>query len=684
MSTMAGFDLVIEVAKETALRLIQANVRLGGTRINPPFQVLIPIAFGTDSYASVIVTGMSLDLVGAQGANTTVHFANSSIIVKTPALTITQLDGNVTIATTLELVDFGGPDQKALATNLAVASANVVFSPMALSRVAVAVAGLPIDVAGVTNFAQNALEDFIRSAGWQVIPEPTFKVIPGISGSISEGKFDRLTVHNIAGQAVGVFGMLLPDRPMGDPNQKTATLISPGIDICVDVGPEAFHQLIFCTNLALGSPASSLPPSCGSGSLDQDGMTITDISDSFGNGQIDVNGTFKKSGFCYDAYGSFHAAVTLTVSITGLYIIGNVALDEPSVDVHVPWYCTLAEVFLGPIGLVLANSIRSSALKSGKDLQDSFNSMVGGGALTFGAGGLSNASFKQATITPEAIAVGAAVDADLPVAAKPGVEIRGSVTTSINRLSKREGLYVVPDGCMEGSYPWIEFAENQTGTYVVLVTLLGQPLTLEWRLECWQGYWGYNSSPKLVSAATLTGDSGTVVLDGLTTRFALPLPGGSAIVQPVHVEYAATTNTITLHNRPSEGNYGFILTLTATDPAGNVATAQTGVGFDGDSLTILGGYQEKLAQCAAMYRDRVARFKTDPGMIPPWVPVNYPDPEQLVQFVRALAAEGTEEAEQLLLHTVLAHGSSYFRALNSRQAVDAPGLTVQPGRIRQD
>jgi hypothetical protein len=117
----------------------------------------------------------------------------------------------------------------------------------------------------------------------------------------------------------------------------------------------------------------------------------------------------------------------------------------------------------------------------------------------------------------------------------------------------------------------------------------------------------------------------------------------------------------------------------ATDPAGNVATAQKGVGFEGDTVTILGGYQEKLAQCIRELLDRLKRIRTDQLVfIPQWVPVNYPDPGELAGLIRFLAAQSTGEADQFLLQAKLAHGSSYLRALSSREAVDGTPQAALP------
>jgi hypothetical protein len=682
MSTMAGFDLVVEVAKETVLQLIQANVTIAETPLNPPFGIDIPIALGTDSYAAVIVTGMWVDLVGDQGINVVLKFENTSLISKAPALAITLLDGTVTIGATLQLVDYRGP-KKALMTDLGAATASIAFSDGAKARIAAGLSGLPLNAGQLIAIANRAMESFVRAAGRQIISSPTFTVMPGVTGSISQGRFERLVLHNIAGRAVGLLGMLLPGKPLGNPADKTASAIPTGQNLCIEIGAEAFHRLIFCANLAGPGGVAALPPTCGAGTMDHDGVTFTSLSDTFGVNRIDINGTFTKSGFCYDATGTTHGTVTLSLTKAGgtSAIKAHVAVDDPIIDVDVPWYCTLAEVLLGPIGLIMANAIQSSATSSAGDLQSAVSGLTGG--LTFGSGGLSGTTFNQVSIEPEAIILAGTVSVYLPPPQKPDLRLQGSVTTS-DKKQISTGIYVVPDGCLQGSYPYQEFSQAQSGSYIVLPTLLGKPLALEWHLECWQGYWGYGSSPKQVSSAILGGSSGSAVLTGVTTSFPLPLPGGASIVQDVHVSYAGTSNTIKLTNASNEGNYGFILTVKATDPAGNVMTAQKGVGFEGDTVTILGGYQEKAAECLREFMERLKRIGIDRHVeIPPWVPVNYPDPAELVELIRVIAAVGTEEADRYTLTAKLVHGASYLRALGSRAAVDGK-LGAAASGIREE
>jgi hypothetical protein len=715
MSIMAGFDLVVEVTPATALRLIQANVSLGGVQLAPPFTLDLPLFAGSDGYASVIVSSMSIELVGERSVRLFLNFENTSIISKNPALEITLLDGTVTIDVVLQLVDLPDPGKKALAADLGAAVVDVVFSAQAQARINAAmrtpgVATLkPFDYASIikgvttkarkhrpikdkaapalskanliTGFAKAALGSFVQAAGLQVIPAPTFNVVPGNTGSISRGQFERLVLRNISNESIGLFGMLLPEKPMGDPGQKVHSIIPASKDVSIEIGEDAFHRLIFCANLAGTGNVSALPPACGTGSLDRNGVTITQVRDSFGSGKIDVDMNFSKSGTCYNATGSVHAAITLnTVKAGGQTVLSaSVAVDEPSIDVDVPWYCSLASVVLGPIGLLLSDAIQSSARGSADDLKASAAALTGAGGLTFGTGGLSGVTIGGVTINPEEIVLSGLVAVDLPIPASPELQILGSVTTAQSQEAS-SGFYLVPSGCMEGAYPYKETLQQQSGTFLARPTLLGKPVHLEWRLECWQGYWGFGSAPKLVSAAIPAGASLTLVLDGVTTGYPFPLPGGSSIVQPVHIDYETTPNTIKLSNRPGEGNFGFILSVTATDPAGHSLTAHTGVGFEGDHVAIFGGYQEKMVECASEYLAKARRISIDRReFIPPWVPVNYPPFENVIDLFTHLAAQGTEEAEHILAHAKLAHASSFQRALVANRLADGPARVMAPG-----
>ncbi len=154
-------------------------------------------------------------------------------------------------------------------------------------------------------------------------------------------------------------------------------------------------------------------------------MKLTSISDTFADDRIDINGTVEKSGTCYDAHGSFHAAVTL--SIQAGQLVANTAVDTPSIEIEVPWYCQLAIAVLGPIGLVISGIV-SSYMDIAIQKMMSMAGGLGGKGMTFGTGGFGGATFDDVVVTPEGLTLhGFAPTISMPLPQTPGIKIEGSV-----------------------------------------------------------------------------------------------------------------------------------------------------------------------------------------------------------------------------------------------------------------
>ncbi|HEY3203987.1 MAG TPA: hypothetical protein VGL03_10035 [Thermoanaerobaculia bacterium] len=686
MSVLAGFDLVIEVSRETVLELAKANVEFGGQSINPPFEIFVPVAYpGASGLGHLIVHKVDLMLAGDRDVMLAFFFHNSSVIVDPPlSITASLLDGTMGVKATLELVDSGKPLKKVVSADLSNATVNLQFSDAAEARIASALAGKPLDPATFKSLARQKAESYVRAVGRQTLPLE-FQVEPGKFGSVSDGIFERLELHNILGtpnmffqfeQAVGLFGMLLPGIPSGDHSQKDGPAILSGHDLAFSVSARAFHRLVFCPAIAAPAKLSvaELPPSCGSGGgIDRDGVTLTSISDTFADGRIDVNGTVEKSGTCYDAHGSFHAAVTF--SIVAGQLVANTAVDTPSIVVEIPWYCQLATALLGPIGLIISGIVSSSMDDSIQKMKSMTDGLAGKG-MTFGTGGFGGAKFDDVAVSPEGLTLhGFAPEIYLPLPQSPGISIEGSVVTD-GYVGGSQGSYTVEAGCLEGTYPYTEVQQAQIGTYVAVPTLLGRPLQLEWRVEKINGYVS-KFAAQMAVFDHLKG-AGTTVVGSVNTHYPLPLPDGLDVVQDVHVGYTAG-KVLVLKNTPPEGCFGLKVSVIALDPMGQSVSATSGVQFDGDVVEIGGGYHEKLAECIRFWIGVAEGYKLQ-DRVPRWVPVNYPPEAQLVEFIRFMFAVDTPEAQELLPHVRLAHGTSYTRALLSREAAGPSSLR---GRQKQ-
>lgn len=76
-------------------------------------------------------------------------------------------------------------------------------------------------------------------------------------------------------------------------------------------------------------------------------VVMTSLVLSLSDGFIDVSARVEKSGFCYEASGNVGARLRLAV--TGGRLQASVEIDDPDVDVDIPWYCWLAGAVVGAV-----------------------------------------------------------------------------------------------------------------------------------------------------------------------------------------------------------------------------------------------------------------------------------------------------------------------------------------------
>ena len=404
-------------------------------------------------------------------------------------------------------------------------------------------------------------------------------------------------------------------------------------------------------------------------------MTVNSISDSFANGHIDINGSVSKSGFCYDANGTFHG--TVTFSISGTTLTPNLDMDQPNVDVEIPWYCWLAAgVVLGPIGLALVRITDAVADPIATSLAgDALKNALGGGIPGTGISGLAGASFRSVAVTTEGITLQGRVPITIydPLV-WPKLTLSGSVMTTQSQ-EVGSGIFHTQLWCMPEAkdYPYTESAQQQRGVYQLSGTMVSQPLTPHYTISS-------NGT-----TIPLTGTSGTIALPNVDTHYPMPLAtGGTAMQQTVHIGYTISGTGIQLTNVPSEGDYAFYLNVTATDCKGNpvqddsqsILSTWVHVQFEGDHVDIGGGYGADVQHCAQLLAEWIKRITQQympQQKVPIWQQVNYPPPEGLIEYIRDLIALGIPQADEVLVASKIAHGNSFYRALLS-PAASQPGL----------
>ena len=526
MSLTADFDFVAEISKATLLAQVKAKGTIGGVSLNPPFELTVPITGQATGSAHVIVDDLDLTLANDE-VTLILKFSNSTAILTSPtAMTLTSLSGTVEMTAPLALAA-AGANKKSVVLDLSRATLTLAFNP--------GNAILPV----IAPIAATAIQAYIRTQTSPVLL--AFDVVTGKDGHLSPSPvFEELQVHTIGATAVGLFGnFLLAHHGAGNHAQKTSAAITGGHTVAISLSPSAFHSLIFCPAVAsslAGGNVDALPTTCGTGSpINVGGATLESLTDSFAAGHVAVNGSVSKSGTCYEASGTFHAALHL--SIKSGKITPTVTVDDPDVDVDIPWYCWLvAGIVLGPLGILITGIIEAIASSVADDIaKGAISSALGSGLPSSGIPGLAGATFDAVAISTEGLCLNGNVTVSTPTAATPSLALNGSVVVGSSTVIG-SGTFQDTSICRLGDFPCTEYSQQETGTYTVSAKLLGTPLTLQWMLE--------GGSSKV----TLVGVSGTAVLQNIDVRFPTPYPVGTGHVQDVDVGWTVAGSTIKLTN----------------------------------------------------------------------------------------------------------------------------------------
>ena len=691
MTLLAGFDLVSEVSHDTILYLIRSHLKVGGVLANPPFEITIPVSgSGGSGSAHLVVTGIHLDLNADDTATLTFDFRTGSVQFSSPqALSVCPLNGTIAVHASISLHP-GSHHTQSIA--FLITRADIAFSTAADHAISSSLSGKPVTPAQFKTLANQAITTFAvgsSPSSVQTVPV-TFTVVPNEDGSLVPSLvFERLEVHCIANpsrnkQALALFGILLKaNKAHGDHTHKTSSSIKAANDgMCISMSPEAFDALVLCPMLAkkLNTTVAKLPTACGSApGIDTNGVTVTRIVDTFGDGHIDIRGTATKSGFCYEAHATFHG--TLKFSVSDGTLVPHLVMDEPDVSVALDWYCWFIAGVIGPAELAIAGGLNAVGQSIAEGLAgDAINQLLGSGLPGVGTSGLGAGEVKTAEITPDGLTLQGTISSPvLPTNYNADKELglSGSVTTT-NKAVIGSGVFHTKIWCMANAkdYPYTEYSQSQEGTYSLTSQFVQLPLSPSFTLQPDDG-------PEI----PLTGTSGTLEIAGVQSHYPMPLAtGGSMVVQTVHIDYQINGTTIRLRNRPEEGVYAVWLNATATGCNGQALLDDNGkplnpfaqVQFEGNHADIGGGYEADVQYCAAQMEAWI-RQKSDQYAIwqktPVWVEVNYPSPEELVRYVSDLVSLGLPEVDDVLRAIKTAHGNSFFRAILSPAARQPSLLT---------
>jgi len=221
----------------------------------------------------------------------------------------------------------------------------------------------------------------------------------------------------------------------------------------------------------------------------------------------------------------------------------------------------------------------------------------------------------------------------------PAVKLIGDVETLASKTAGK-GEYHYPGSklCNAADFKYVRELRSQRAQYWADADLFDPPpTTFEWRL---------NDTP-LDPAAT------NVVLP-VTSRSALPPPSGKLTYgHDAVIEYDFTSiSSIELANRPQDATYSVTLRVVATNSAGQTASAELTIEFEGDVLVFERGYYAYMHRCLMRTRAFISKLKTKPKKRPKG---GDPGPvktakRKLAQAVREIIQEEPRLADEMEEH----------------------------------
>ncbi len=648
MSVLAGFDMVVELSRQSLEELIAAAT-LGGQSLSAPTEVVLnegPIALDLLVLEPVALT---LSPADESWATITVPFEDSSLMFDNQ--TLNPAKGTLVITGTFKAVVVapGSIADSSFAQQLAFCPSIVTHTfDESVPYCAQALKELP-DRAGFESTMDFALS---LGLGSQQLPAGPLWLIDTTQNGTIGGRFcTPLQVAPVSDQIVGLFGsLLLGNVGHGVTSQKTPSLAT-GANVAVSISAAAFHDIIWCPHFGGAAAASladqpaqlaqwvadNLPGDCGGASsiLLTGDIYLTQVRIEFTAGSIQVSGSVSQSEqgvWCFGASGSFFADLTFAINNGALAPVLNPNPPATDISVDVNWYCALLFLAVAAIGGLVSVVIVT---------------VIGAIALAIIDIVVSNQTIPKFPIGPVQIGFAGIVWTGTSITTE-GLTLQGKLPTPTPApggwrhlsldLSETSGA-VVPVGsgtyhfpgskaCPPQDFAYVENHVDETLTATATTQLLGHPRTFAWTI---------GQDPPV----PLTGSSGTVVVNA---HASLPEPNGVAQqlgLQAMTLDFqiGPDGSTLTLTDA-NHYLYTLLVRADCTDGSGASVADWQEIEVIGDTIVFGSDYTSFMANCMVATKDLILHMRT----LPEGVPRNG-DPgdltgEQLVQVLSAAAAQG--------------------------------------------
>ena len=445
--------------------------------------------------------------------------------------------------------------------------------------------------------------------------------VPGsLSGSLrvigptAKGLADPSAPSDRTKQGLAIFANLLPGTPAGSLAAPMPCSLDPSNTFGVSISPAAFHTLLLAPVVTRAIQSTAPPPAgsmCGSnmssmpGSLSDDGTMLTlslpnahgvatvTIRDFFVTGQVTLGCTFDQALLGFDLNAQFGGGLTMLANGTAS-VTPSLTWDRPIVVAANPTGA-YASLVAGPLGWAAAGqagqSYSDTASQSlGCQLDQIDSTLMPVPLPTIGSLSLSITGTAIDTTGLDLLGNLVTMTASPPASVQVWCEARTDspllVSSSPSSSPTSSGSYESRI-CPIGTFPFQEYLQLQAMQVDFSVWPPGTPLQVTLIS-------GASSQALLLAPHSFR----TVTLYGVRCSYALPLPVGQVLDQPVEITYFVTGSdgewSLLLFNRPGDGNYPVTVSVTAD---GAPSLASVSFQFRGDVLELGGNYPQLAAQC---------------------------------------------------------------------------------------
>jgi hypothetical protein len=632
------YDLVFEMRTSVMLDIIKRHLKIDGRSLNPPseWQPNLPYTFGRRRYpteVSFIIDDLDLSLEGADDTITLrMRFRDSSFAVYMDRIAkwISPLFGIITVRPSIGLYGINGYNDKSktVVIDFTNSKVSVQFDEKSRKIIERRIEEEKIEgvtVASATDKLRYMLEEHFRELE-RVKFDKVFRLKTVFPQEGKIGKIDdresppvqlrRAELHTIYNfirekQGLALYGMFFEKRHRKLYQKRREISIKRNHNTVLHIAPKVFHRLMFCPTLAeefgFGrEEVSRLPTSCGSRRELRiaNSSYIKSLEDNFQNGYIAINGSGASSEEdCYDAEFDFSSAIRLSIDRRSRIVVNVDPIDYYNINAELEDWCwlfgSIMEIFGTDIDELMRSVLRFLSRGRTSGLE---NLPINGLFLNRQQRNVSGAMSKV-RITSIGMSFDGNISVVPPIPNTQNMHLESTVLTyysetvesgniTIDDLNSPtlsaatrdclslywRGEMVHVGNTQPDAWPYAHTIHAQLASFSIRSYLHGKPFKIKWWII----------RPGELRRATIRPNPGreTQTRIKITTNvhYEFPLFFGTSLRKEVTIGVTLSNDgmAIELRNKPTDGNYQFVLGADVTDNSGEETTLSAVVTFKGD------------------------------------------------------------------------------------------------------